>query len=244
MKRLNIRKTVIGILAAAVIMLLFSACSGVIGGDYNVRISVPQLASGSGRYISGSANSGYVVVLKENKVYSLNSFSDKAYQEFENGNVYIANLPVGDYIFGIVLLDDQGTTDTGDDVNVGLAIKKREIKEGFNDIEIDVGPGINAFTINTVSFEDFFTPDGYTSTFAEDTIILDIDRNPGGDDFILTFNTGVVASVQSISDYLNLGGGVGSPTWGGTLPANQDGADVTISGAPLTHPYTLKVILK
>lgn len=232
MKSLVLNKSVTLVLTASVILLLLSSCSGVIGGEYNVRISVPELSSG-GRYISGSANSGYVVVLKENKVYSLNSFSDKAYQEFENGNVYIANLPVGDYIFGIVLLDDQGTTDTGDDVNVGLAIKKREITEGFNDIVIDVGPGINAFTVNSISFEDFFTPDGYTSTFAEDTIILDIDR-VSPDSVAMSFETGIATAVLIPS----------GTAFTGNVPADQDGVEYSISVGSPPNPYTLKVILK
>ncbi len=237
MKRLNIRKTVIGIIAAAVIMLLFSACSGVIGGDYNVRISVPQLASGGGRYISGSANSGYVVVLKENSngVYSLNKFSDAAFYEFIHGNVYIANLPVGDYIFGIVLMNPA-------DVNVGLAIKKREIKEGFNDIEIDVGPGIGVFAIQSIPFpfEDIFKPKEYPVMFANDTIILDIDRTPS-DEVALVFETGA-ANGEKIVDGSSTGIPLGPGPWD-ILP-NEDGVDVTISGGLLPYPYTLKVILK
>ena len=240
MKRLNIKKPVIGILAAAVIIVLLSACSGVIGGDYNVRISVPQLASGSSRYISPAATSGYIVVLQENKVYSLNNFSDKAYQEFVNGNVYIANLPVGDYIFGIVLLDDS-------DENVGLAIKKREIKKGFNDIVIDVGPGISTLTIqgNPLPFEDIFKPDEYPVMFADNSIILDIDRNIVNDALGITFNpvTGTWVG-EKIVEGVSTGGPVGAGPW--SIEAAEDGIDITISGGPDlgSSSYTLKIILK
>jgi len=215
MEKINIRKPVIGILAAAMVMLFLSGCSGVMGGDYNVRISVPQLASGDSRYISGTAESGYVVVMKENKVYSLNSFSDKMYQEFINGNVCISNLPVGDYIFG----------------------------EGFNDIVIDVGPGIQTFFINGDPFKDFFTPDGYSTTFAEDTIILDIDRVADGESFdIINFapDSGLGATISG--NILPAGGSIGGPSW--SVGLDEEGVDFTISGGALPHPYTLKVIIK
>ncbi len=234
MKRFEYGKIAVTVLAAAAILLLLSACSGVIGGDI-VRIS---FSSGSGgRYISTDANSGYVVVLQKDKVYSLNSFEDKAYQEFEDGNVYITNLPAGDYIFGIVLIDDQDTEPTDDDVNVGLAIKEVEIKKGFNDVIIDVGPGITTFEINTVSYEDFFTPDGYSVTFAEDTIILDIDRT-ASDEVHLVPNLGSATGVMI-------------PSGGASLPSpwdvtGEDGVAITIAPGvdPLPHDYFLNIILE
>ncbi len=229
MKKQVYIKPAVLLLSAAVVLLFLTACSGVIGGDTTVRISIPQLADGSaGRFISTASNSGYVVVMQESKVYSLNSFSDRAYQELENGNVFITNLPVGSYIFGVVLMDDT------DDTNVGLAIKKRDIKKGYNDIVIDVGPGIDIFTINDISFEDFFAPDGYSTTFEEDTIILDIDRTPP-DSVVLNFETGSVTTATLIPS--------GDP-FAGTVPIDQDGVEYTITDGLFTHPYTLRIILK
>jgi len=233
----TIKKTALLIVLASLALLFLSACSGVLGGNYNVRISVPQLASGDGRYVSDSAVSGYAVVLAEddNKVFSLNRFSDLDFQEFIHGNVYIANLPVGTYIFGIVLLD-------AEDNNVGLAIKKREIKEGFNDIVIDVGPGISTFYINEISFEDFFAPDGYSTIFDEDTIILDIDRVADGeqlDKIQLSPDPGLGASVLGIT--LPEGNPTAGPWF---LGSDDDGVNISISEGLLQHPYTLKVILK
>lgn len=246
MKRNKYRKPVIAVLAAAAALLLLSACSGVIGGDTVVRISVPGMSGSGGRYIAPTSNSGYVVVLQKDKVYSLNSFSDKAYQELVNGNVYITNLPVGDYIFGVVLIDDNDTPDdTGDDNNLGLAIKEREIKKGFNDIVIEVGPGIDQFDINGVSFEDFFTPDGYTATFAEDTVILDINRLADGeipDEVIYLPEVGQgVASGRIIINGVPTGGSSGSPWY---VAVDEDGVAITITGALFPDDYAFNVILK
>jgi hypothetical protein len=146
MRQTKYMKPSVLLLFSVGILLLLSACSGVIGGDTVVRISVPGM-SDTGRFISDFANSGYVVVLQEDKVYSLNNFSDKAYQNLVDDNVYIANLPVGTYIFGVVLIDDKGTPDEKDDDNVGLAIKKRKVEAGYNDIQIDVGPGIKLYQL-------------------------------------------------------------------------------------------------
>ncbi|MCK5736038.1 MAG: hypothetical protein KAH21_06140 [Spirochaetaceae bacterium] len=184
--------------------------------------------------------------MKENKVYSLNNFSDKAYQEFENGNVYIANLPVGNYIFGIVLLDDQGTSDVNDDVNVGLAIKEKEIKAGFNDIVIEVGPGINKFEINWISFEDFFTPDGYSSSFANDTIILDIDRTSSDRIEYVPTPAGATTSGIRLVDGVPTGASSGGSVWFAGIDHN--GVEIKINNVPFMPPYDdehiLKIILK
>ncbi len=221
------------VLLAAVVLLFLSACSGVIGGDTMIRISVPGMAN-DGRFISADSNSGYVVVMQESKVYSLNNFSDRAYQEFVNGNVYITNLPVGNYIFGVVLIDDMGTSETGDDTNVGIAIKKKEIKIGYNDIVIDVGPGIDNFTINTLNFEDFFTPDGYSTTFADDTVILDIERDEVSDSVVLNFETGSATGKLIPS---------GIP-FSGVIPEDQEGVVFEITDVLFAGSYMFTLILK
>jgi hypothetical protein len=242
MRQTKYMKPSVLLLFSVGILLLLSACSGVIGGDNMVRISVPGMAD-SGRFISSSANSGYVVVLQGNKVYSLNNFSDKAYQDLVDGNVFIANLPVGTYIFGVVLIDDKGTSDENDDDNVGLAIKKRKVEAGFNDILIDVGPGITTFDINGISFENFFIPDGFTVSFDEDTIILDIDRNPAGADVVdLAFNGGGTTSGDIIVDGVASGSPVIAIQW--DIAANEDGVETITTGLPPLSEYKLSVILK
>lgn len=239
MKRFIPNRRLIVILLAVASLLFLSACSGVIGGDNMVRISIPGMDN-TGRYISGSANSGYVVVLQGNKVYSLNNFTDIAYQELVKGNVIIANLPAGTYIFGVVLLDEN-------DLNVGLAIKERKVEPGFNDFLINVGPGISTLNVNTLDYSDFFTPDGYTSRFAEDTIILDIDRlDPSPDSLTLEFrelipsNTGGEKVIGGVAD----GNPVIGPTWA-ILPA-EDGIETTTTGLVPVLPggYKLSIILE
>lgn len=177
------------ILVTGALVLALSSCSGVIGGDNSVRISVDELSgSRSSRYISTNADSGYVVVMQKNRIYSLNNFSDRAYHALKEGYVHISNLPVGDFIFGIVLTDNMGTDDYDDDDVYGLAIKEVKIKKGFNDVVIDVGPGIDTFEIGGEDFSDFLLPDGFGVSFATDTIILDTD-NMGS--MSLTYNDGV-----------------------------------------------------
>ena len=158
MKKFINNKSAVPVLLISVVLLLLSSCSGVLGGDYNVRISIPQLASADGRYIATDASSGYIVVLKGDKIYSLNKFSGQR----SGFDIY---LPLGTYIFGVVLLDS-------DDKNVGLAIKERAVKEGVNEFTFDVGPGIHEFLIGEESIEDMFTPDSYSTSFAENTIFI------------------------------------------------------------------------
>lgn len=234
MKRIHKLQIATVIFISLAALLALNACSGVLGGQSGVRISVDGLSGG--RFISSSANSGYVVVLKKDNVYSLNNFSDKAYYALLNGQVYIANLPEGDYIFGVALVDDNGTSDENDDVNYGLAIKEVTIQPGFNDVPIDVGPGINTFTINGVDFEDFFTPDGYSVTFEGDTLILDINRQTTNN-VVFTTNDGA-ASPQLI----NNDGSLGASSW--TVGTSHQGVLVTVSGGLLPYPYTYRIILK
>jgi hypothetical protein len=247
MRQTKYMKPSVLLLFSVGILLLLSACSGVIGGNNMVRISVPGMAD-SGRFISDFANSGYVVVLQENKVYSLNNFSDKAYQDLVDGNVFIANLPVGTYIFGVVLIDDKGTSDENDDDNVGLAIKKRKVEAGYNDIQIDVGSGITTFDINGISFENFFIPDGFTVSFDEDTIILDIDRggglDPSKDVVDLVFNGGGSTEGEIITDGVASGGSAGTTQW--DIAAAEDGVETITTGLGLEplKVYKLSVILK
>ncbi|RKX76704.1 MAG: hypothetical protein DRP60_07285, partial [Spirochaetes bacterium] len=92
---------------------------------------------------------------------------------------------------------------------------------------------IDIFTINSLDFEDFFVPDGYSSTFAEDTIILDINREPP-DSVVLNFETGSDTGVLIPS---------GNPFLG-TIPEDQEGVEFTIDHLSFDHSYTLKIILK
>ena len=162
------------VFVAVLTVLALSACSGVIGGESGVRISVDGLSDG--RYISPTANSGYVVVMQKNKVYSLNNFSDKAYYALTNGYVYITNLPIGTYIFGIALMDNLDDDIDDNDLNYGIAVKEVEIKKGFNNVAIKVAPGLSLFEIDTIDgpldVSDFFYPDGYSASFADNTIII------------------------------------------------------------------------
>ena len=233
MKHINYRKSMIAVLAAAAALLLLSACSGVIGGDTVVRISVPGMTGGLvGRYISSDATNGYVVVLQKDKVYSLNNFDNRAYNYLINGQVYITNLPVGDYIFGVALM---GVSDD----NYGLAIKEVSIKKGFNDVVIEVGPGISTFNVEGIGdIDNPFLPDGFTAEFATDTIILDFGRSGTTNiNFNVTFGPSEV--VPNILDANQIGGSgegtdLGSPSL--TLPADASGVEFVISGG---YTYTL-----
>jgi len=193
MKKSDYNKTAALVLLAAVALLFLSACSGVIGGDTTVRISVPGMSSG-GRFISATATNGYVVVLDKNKIYSLNSFDDDAFNYLVNGQVYISNLPTGDYIFGVALLDEN-------DNNTGFAVKEWTIEKGFNEVPIQVAPGIVDFTVDDIT-EDisnpFDPPEGIYVEFAEDTIILDYDRTATPlVTFDVTFGDGTVITTLS-----------------------------------------------
>ena len=194
MKKSDYNKTAALVLLAAVALLFLSACSGVIGGDTTVRISVPGMSSG-GRFISATATNGYVVVLDKNKIYSLNSFDDDAFNYLVNGQVYITNLPTGDYIFGVALLGEN-------DENFGFAVKEWTVEKGFNEVPIQVAPGIVDFTVDDIP-EDisnpFDPPEGVYVEFAEDTIILDYGRTATPlVTFDVTFGDGTVINTPPV----------------------------------------------
>ncbi len=237
MKRYDYMKTSIAVLAAAAVLLLLSACSGVIGGDTVVRISVPGLTdSSSARHISSNATNGYVVVLKKDKVYSLNNFDGKAFNYLVNGQVYITNLPTGDYIFGVALM-------SADDDNYGLAIKEVKIGTGFNDVVIEVGPGISSFNIGGIGdIDNPFVPDGFTAEFATDTMILDYNRSGTTNiDFNITF--GPSETVPIISDANQIGGDGDGLDLGAspfTLPADASGVEFVINSGAFSYTLLLK----
>jgi hypothetical protein len=189
-------------------LLALNACSGVLGGQNVVRVYVPELAGeGAARHVSTDPDvtNGYVVVLKKDKIYSLNNFSDDAFNYLKGGKVYITNLPEGDYIFGVALLTDS-------DKNYGLAIKEVAIQPGFNDVPIVLGPGITDFDITGgPSIDNPLVPsDDYSVEFAEDTVIIDYGRT-GGADVDVTFDFGDGTSL-SPTIYTDIGvGQIGAP---------------------------------
>jgi len=230
--------TIITVLAA---LSVLTTCSGVLGGDTMVRITVPGLDDGTatGRLVSDDATEGYVVVLKKDKVYSLNNFDSDAFFQLKGGNVVIANLPLGDYIFGVVLVDG----DPGEQV-VGIAVKEFEVKSGLNSYWIDVGPGISDIRVNGLDYSDFFKPEGYTAEFAEDTIILNVNRNGSSDDVVqllgATFGGSEAAPVLGTPTII--GGPTDGDPAGGSydVPAASNGIRFPFnSGA-----YQIRVILK
>ena len=173
-------KSILKTLAAAftlLAVLILSACSGLVGAD---GLYIYADGIGDARYIDGSADAGYVVVMKENKIYSLGTiFEDKV--DFENGYVQVKGLPTGQYIVGVVLVDDDPDTDEVDGDVVGLAIKEVEIKKGPNFKTINVGPGLDTLEIGGLGpiEEDLFLPDDFGVSFAEDTIFISgSDGNP------------------------------------------------------------------
>ena len=249
MKHINYRKSVIAVLAAAAALLLLSACSGVIGGDTVVRISVPGMTGGSvGRYISSDATNGYVVVLQKDKVYSLNNFDNRAYNYLINGQVYITNLPVGDYIFGVALM---GVSDD----NYGLAIKEVSIKKGFNDVVIEVGPGITTFNVGGIgNIDNPFIPDGFTAEFATDTMILDYGRS-GAETIDISFTFGSVGinpAITAVTGFEAGGINAGNPIpdvnpspsfLSSTVPIEASGIRIDIvdsDGGTFTYTIILK----
>lgn len=188
-------KTLVAFIGLSLVVLVLSSCSGMIGGYDGLEVRVNGLSNG--RYISPSANSGYIVLLQKNKIFSLNIIDGSPYSAWilPGGIARIPSIPVGDYILGIVLMDDNGTpSDLQDDTNYGLAIKEISIKKGYNSVIVDVGPGISSFQIGGVDFDDFLTPDGYEVGFEEDTVI--IYTNQAGT-ISLTYQTGGTGSVPA-----------------------------------------------
>jgi len=236
------KKTAVLILLITSVLLFLSACSGVLAGDDVVRISVSQLADeSSGRFISGTASNGYVVVLDKDRIYSLNNFSGDAYNYLVNGEVYIANLPPGDYIFGVALLDEN-------DKNLGFAVKEWTVEKGFNDISIEVAPGIVTLSVSDLNDDitnPFLPPEGVFVEFAENTIIFDYDRTSNTlVGFAVTFGDGTEISGPSV-DPIN---GEEPVLLGGLyeVPEGTDGISFSYSATvdSVTQDYEYRIILK
>ncbi len=238
-------KKLLIVLAAMAAVILLSACSGVVGGETTVRISLPQ-SSSEGLFVSPDAEEdgaeGYVIVLKKDKVYSLNLFEGEALEAFIDGQVVIANLPVGDYVFGVVLQDSSGD-------NVGLAIKEYTVKRGLNTLSIEVAPGIETCEIEGIDGDvfDFQDPPEEIQTleFAENTVIIDYDRPTGGTmvSFGVTFGGNPTVSAGTPA-YETIGGGTYSGS-GTDLSDDAEGVAFNYyATSGTTQYYTYRIILK
>ena len=100
------------------------------GGTVNVSIG------GDGRYITGGASSvdeAYLGLIEEDVLYN---FEELTNVDAEGGVVQhtFAGIPVGDYTFMAILMNE-------DDDTVAMALDGVTIKEGLNNLEIEMGPG-------------------------------------------------------------------------------------------------------
>ncbi len=175
--KIKIKHVAFGVLVVLSLLTVLSACSGMVGGATSVRMTVGN--AGSGRYIHEGVNEGYVAVLQKNKIHSINEFeydSEARYEEFDNGSVYLNSIAPGKYIFIVVLLERNG----GATFNRGLAIKEVTVNKGFNDLYIEVGPGVGSFYIDQTNVTDvplfeLISPGGeYLNliSFKEDTVVF------------------------------------------------------------------------
>ena len=231
-------KKLIIILAAMAAVILLSACSGVIGGETSVVFSISD-----GRHVSADAVEGYLMALKpgEKNVYSYNNFTGVAYQALEDGKAVIANLPVGDYIFGVALLD-------ADEDNVGFAVKKYTVKRGLNTLAIEVAPGISNLqiegAIGNISIDNFLDPpdDIESIAFSENEVTVDYDRPSSGGtdiDFDVTFGDG---SLISTLNYTTIGSGTAGTGGSLTLADGDSGVEFRCSFGD--QEYIYRLILK
>ena len=150
---------------SVLLLLILLSCSGILGQKDGLNIVIPQMASNN-RYISPEAIEGYVVVMKGDAVYSANNFTDAGFNYLVNGQVFIANLPIDNYVIGIVLLNENDM--------VGFALKEVTVKQGYNEVSIEVGPGIEFLDIDGLDFSNpFDMPEGTHISFAQDTMIID-----------------------------------------------------------------------
>jgi hypothetical protein len=226
------KKTAIILTVLAAVFAL-SACSGVIGGETSVVFSLSD-----GRHVSASASQGYVVALKKDKVYSLNQFEGEAFEYLKDDKVVIANLPVGEYVFGIILQD-------ASENNVGFAVKEYEVKRGLNTLTIDVAPGVTNCSVQGISGDVFDLEDPpeeiHNLEFAEDTAIIDYDR-PATPTVSLSVYFGDIGITGT--DHTIIGGaGDGDPfTNGNAIPADADGVEFVYTAGG--QDYTYRLILK
>jgi len=225
MKRFRFKLSTVLVFTAVASMLLFSACSGVIGGPI-VRITLPDLpSSGGSRYIATGADTPdevHIVVAQKNNAYSYNNFEGTV--TAVSNNVYsISNLLPDTYIFGVALLDSSPTSRM-----VNFKLKEVTIEPGFNDIVMELGPGISTLELNGLVIDNPFLPEGFTVSYGTDAIIFDVDTSVSN---TLGYVPSAGAPVaQKIINGVPVAGALGPIPW--TVNPGEDGVFITISALP------------
>ncbi len=194
-------------------VLLLSACSGFIGGDTVVRISLGH--GSAGRYISANFDHGVVTAVKKDGEYADNITASASFNDA--GTVSLNGLIPGNYVLVVQLYNNGGN-------NVGLSIKEFRINKGFNNIAMEVTQGLERFGAYyspiSIDLLDFMhLPSPYTVSFAEDTLVINnFPRFPEPDYVYLNFNEAFNGSSSSGSfpdiTFTSEAGEPGVVSWG------------------------------
>lgn len=207
------------------LIIILVSCSNIINKD-GLYLSIPQ---SNAKHISNLANEGYVIVLDEDKIYSLNNFINDSYHYLINGEVYIANIPAGEYIIGVVLLNNN--------IMYGFSLEEITITPGYNQAIIDVGPGIQNFIVDNISINNpFEVPSGIKIQYSQDTIIVDYDKSETPE---IVFSASFGDGYEGNMSVIGINGGIDD--LGGTyrLYANTQGIQFNYSSG-----HVCRILLK
>ncbi|QEN07004.1 hypothetical protein EXM22_03010 [Oceanispirochaeta crateris] len=168
--------------ALAAFVLVLSGCDNLVDESDQGSAYINLSEGSSGRYIAGDGETvvdaamGFV---KEDVLYNFDFLED--IKNF-SGDYLFTGIPVGDYSFLALLMDDDGEV-------LSMAVESVTIEAGFNELEIEMGPGISP-RINGKDF-DFSDPEdsGFSISFSGEVITIGVPEEELKTDFLLEITT-------------------------------------------------------
>ncbi len=190
------RKILTGFIALG-LLLAGCAVSEYDSGVVNVSIG------GEGRYIAGGASrvdEAYLGLIDEDVLYNFEEL--KNVQAEGDGTIAhtFAGVPVGDYTFLAILLDEN-------EDNIAMAMDGVSVEEGLNELAVEMGPGFTMeFGSLELELEDL--DDAFTVKFNDNevTVGIDIIALIGGLDSLSSFEVTVANTNAKSIQVLNWAG--------------------------------------
>ncbi len=165
---------------SVLIGVIFLSCFGVSGAHGQIEIVIPDIdgaRSLKGYTIANGGDiKGTVIYGNAGQGYTSEVFYTGTTLTQPNNSFVLTNIPIGTYIFGILIQDSKNYI-------IGLAIKEVDIFAGSNEVSIRIGPGIQSAQIGNINFGTNpiqFVVDNqekYSVSFGEDRINF-IDNTP------------------------------------------------------------------
>jgi len=147
--------------------LILAGCNNFVDQSDEGTVNIKLMDSGSQRYIVGdgaSVDEAVLGFIEQDVMYNFDSLED--IKDF-NGEYLFTGIPVGNYAFLAILLSNGNI--------ISAAIQSVTIEAGFNDINIDMGPGFELkINDNILKIEDLSSL--FTLSFKGDIITIGLSK--------------------------------------------------------------------